>query len=169
MPEKSSLDEPREDDDLDRMVVEIGSRLAELIIESLPSWVSGCVERVMGGSDGELSSEVEKEEVLAAALEAGRWAADLLGEQIRFLLASDVDEQRTTPLEIVRAAVVYPTAVLRVAGVKASGRDSFAVERFPDDDYGLTPSSLGELGPEIGELAMAWGAAKAMAHRRRHG
>ena len=74
--------------------------------------------------------------------------------------------------EVVRAAVIYPTAVLRAAGVPAPGRDEFVIERFPDDDYGLTPVSLAALDPddpELVELALKWGAAKAMAHRYRHG
>ena len=40
--------------------------------------------------------------------------------------------------------------------------------RFPDDRYGLTPASLAVLGDEVGDLALAWGATKALAHRRRH-
>ena len=48
-------------------------------------------------------------------------------------------------------------------------RDRFVSERFPDDPYGLTPASLQAVDPELGDAAIAWGAAKAMAHRRRHG
>jgi hypothetical protein len=68
----------------------------------------------------------------------------------------------------VRGAVSYPTEVLREAGVAPVPRDPFVSERFPDDPYGLTPASLQTLRPDLGELAIAWGAAKAMAHRRRH-
>ena len=46
---------------------------------------------------------------------------------------------------------------------------SAAEESFPDDDYDLAPASLADVDPDLVELGVAWGAAKAMAHRRRHG
>ena len=82
---------------------------------------------------------------------------------------ADLDAQRSTPLAVVRAAVSYPTEVLRHARVPPVARDRFVSERFPHDPYGLTPASLAAMDPELGEPAIAWGAAKAMAHRRRHG
>jgi len=48
-------------------------------------------------------------------------------------------------------------------------RDSFAEASFPDDDYDLAPASLADVDPDLLEPGLAWGAAKAMAHRRRHG
>jgi hypothetical protein len=80
-----------------------------------------------------------------------------------------VDAQSTTPLEIVRAAVRYPTEVLQGAGVPGVVRDDFDEARFPNDLYGLTPASLTALDPSLTDTARAWGAAKAMAHKARHG
>ena len=101
--------------------------------------------------------------------EAGLEAQQEVAAQLRALVAADVDAQRTTPLAVVRAAVVRtrPRCSTR-PGVPPVPRDPFVSERFPDDPYGLTPASLAALDPELGELAIAWGAAKAMAHRRRH-
>jgi hypothetical protein len=48
-------------------------------------------------------------------------------------------------------------------------RDAFEQERFPDDVYGLMPASFADFGPEVGEAGLAWGAAKAWEHKRRHG
>jgi len=106
--------------------------------------------------------------ILARADDAGRKAADELRTSLRALAALDVDAQQVTPLQLVRDAVAYPTAVLVQAGVPPVVRDDFAEERFPDDLYGLSPSSLRALGPEVAELGLAWGAAKAAAHRARH-
>jgi hypothetical protein len=39
---------------------------------------------------------------------------------------------------------------------------------FPDDDYGLTPASFADIDPALAEPGLAWGAAKAWVHRRRH-
>jgi hypothetical protein len=81
---------------------------------------------------------------------------------------TDVDAQASTPLSVLRAAVAAPTAVLRDAGVPPVARDRFAEERFPDDTYGLVPASVAAVDPALTDVALRWGAAKAMAHRRRH-
>ena len=106
--------------------------------------------------------------VLDRADEAGQRAAAELAEELSRLLGADVDEQWTTPVALVRHLIVYPTAVLAEAGVPPVERDRFVEQRFPDDPYGLTPASIGVLGPDVAELAMAWGLAKAAAHRARH-
>jgi hypothetical protein len=48
-------------------------------------------------------------------------------------------------------------------------RDEFRVRAFPEDVYDLTPASFADVDLSLHEVAMAWGAAKAMAHRERHG
>jgi hypothetical protein len=104
----------------------------------------------------------------AAAADAGRAAADDVGAAIRRLLLADVDDQRGNPLALLRTATVYPTQVLRDAGAPVVERDKFSRERFPDDDYDLTPATWSDLGPGLLELGISWGAAKAFVHRRRH-
>lgn len=110
----------------------------------------------------------DRDGVLAAAAAAGVRAAAAVTAGLGALAAGDVDEQRTTPLSEVRAALAPATAVLRAAGVPPVERDRFAAERFPDDDYGLVPANLAALDPALGDLQVAWGAAKAVAHRHRH-
>ena len=129
----------------------------------MAGWVVRCVA-------GALPLETpDRLEVLARAEAAGRAARDEVGRALRALLGADVDAQHSTPLSVVRAAVAYPTAVLEAAGVAPVARDRFAQERFPADVYGLTPASLTAVDPALAEPAITWGAAKAMAHRRRHG
>ena len=67
-----------------------------------------------------------------------------------------------------RSAVRYPTEVLAAAGVPPVVRDAFAVEAFPDDLYDLTPGSFTDLDPDLGDVGIAWGAAKAFVIRARH-
>jgi hypothetical protein len=64
--------------------------------------------------------------------------------------------------------VQYPTEVLRDAGAPAVERDKFSRERFPDDDYDLTPATWADIHPSLADLGIAWGAAKAFEHKRRH-
>jgi hypothetical protein len=143
---------------------EYASALADGIEAALPGWVEDSVTRLMMAWTGAVSPDVR-----AAAVEAGRRAQDEVGPRIRALLAADIDEQRTTPLAILRAdAVRYPTEVLRAAGVPEVKRDPFAEKVFPDDVYNLVPASFTDLDPQLGDVGIAWGAAKAFQHKRRH-
>jgi hypothetical protein len=109
-------------------------------------------------------------QVAAQARAAGRRAAADVGPRVRELLARDIDDQPTTPLAIVRgAAVRYPTEVLKGAGVPPVVRDAAAQELFPDDLYDLAPAAFGDLDPDLADVGLRWGAAKAFEHMRRHG
>lgn len=132
--------------------------LASAVEAALPGWVVRCVTRLAPGA-GER----------AAAEAAGQRAGVEVGAAVRALLLTDVDAQRTTPLALLRDAVRYPTAVLAEAGVPPVARDPFAVERFPDDVYDLTPASFADVEPGLGELGIRWGASKAWEHKQRHG
>jgi hypothetical protein len=143
---------------------EYSHALADAIEAALPAWVVGCVERVMGAWTGDpLPADVAR-----AAAAAGRAARAEVGAAIRNLLGADIDEQWTTPLALLRSAVRYPTEVLQAAGVPPVGRDRFAREAFPDDIYGLSPASFGEVDPGLSDPGIRWGAAKAFEHKRRH-
>ena len=106
--------------------------------------------------------------VLDAAREAGLQAAAEVGPAVRRLVEADIDAQRTTPLALLRSAVRYPTRVLQEAGVPPVERDPIQVRLLPDDLYDLSPASFADVDPALAEPGMVWGAAKALAHRRRH-
>lgn len=137
--------------------------LADGLDAALPSWVVASVNRIMNAWAGGVPAEVAR-----AAESAGARAASEIGPAVRDLLRADIDDQRTTPLSLVRSAVRYPTEVLRAAGVPPVERDTFAEAAFPDDSYDLAPASFADLDPQLGELAVRWGAAKAFEHKRRH-
>jgi hypothetical protein len=122
------------------------------------------VSRVMTAWAGMLPPDVA-----TAAVAAGRLARDEVMPELRALLAADIDDQRTTPLAVLREAVRYPTSVLAAAGVPPVARDEFALRSFPHDIYNLAPATFADLDPSLAELGIAWGAAKAFEHKRRHG
>jgi hypothetical protein len=127
--------------------------------------VEACVSRLVVGSTGTSPSS----SVAASAAAAGVAAREEVGPLVRTLLAADIDEQVTTPLAIIRSAAVrFPTAVLRQAEVPPVVRDAFAASAFPDDIYDLSPASYGDLSADLVDLGIAWGAAKAFIHKRRH-
>ncbi len=137
--------------------------LADGIDSALPGWVTGCVERVMTARAGGMTAAA-RDAAEAAAAEAKATT----GAAIRALLTADIDEQRNTPLTLLRQAVRYPTRVLQEAGVAPVRRDDFARRAFPDDLYDLSPASLADIDPSLTDLGITWGAAKAFEHKRRH-
>ena len=154
----------REEPDPERQLSAYATALADGIERALPGWVRRSVARVMTADAGYVP-----EEVVAAASHAGAAAQAEITPALRRLLTSDIDEQTTTPLALVRRAVRYPTEVLEQAGAAPVRRDEFSMRAFPGDVYGLTPATLTDLDPELAEPALAWGAAKAFVHKRRHG
>jgi hypothetical protein len=146
-------------------VAGFAAALADGIEAALPGWVGRAVAETMTAWTGSVPPEVA---ALAAAA-ADRAAAEV-GPRVRALLESDIDQQRTTPLAILRvAAVRYPTEVLVAAGVPPVVRDQAAEELFPDDRYDLVPAAFSDLDPGLADVGLRWGAAKAFEHKRRHG
>jgi hypothetical protein len=131
-----------------------GAALADAIDASIEKWVvSVTLER---------APHLDRE----AAAAAVRCRQEVVG-RLRALLALDLDRQSVTPLQILRSAAAFPTAVLRSAGVEVARRDELDVRRDPDDVYALAPTSFADLGPEVGDAGTTWGAAKAYVHLAR--
>ncbi len=143
---------------------EHAAALAAAIEDVLPAWVERSVVAVMVAAGVEPSAGV-----MADAAEGGRRAAIEVGAEVRALLGLDIDEQRSTPLTLLRGAVRYPTEVLARAGVEPTGeRDDVRVRLFPDDVYDLSPAAFADLDPRLTEPGLVWGASKAYEHLRRH-
>lgn len=104
----------------------------------------------------------------AAVRDASRRATARVVGELRDLLARDPAGQRATPLEVVRSLRREVTIVLRDAGIPPVERDVYEERALPDDDYGLAPRTLGELGdPDLAPLHLAWGVGKATVIRAR--
>ena len=145
---------------------EHATALADAVEAAIPVWVERSVARRMADA-GRSEPEVAAAAVAAAA--AGQRARQEVGPRVRELLDADIDEQRSTPLALLREAVRYPTEVLRAAGVEPVERDEIQERLFPDDVYDLAPATFADVDPTLTEPGLAWGAAKAWNHRRRHG
>ena len=138
--------------------------LADAVDAALPGWVERSVARVLAAWQGGAPDPA----VLAAAREAGVRAVAEVGAAVRTLVEADIDDQRTTPLSLLRSAVRYPTRILQDAGVPPVERDPIQVRLLPDDLYDLSPATFADVDPALAEPGLVWGAAKALAHRRRH-
>lgn len=148
----------RADPEDEAALVAYATALADAIEAALPRWVERCVARFV---PLDISSSTD-----AVAEVAGRVQRDV-GAEMRSLLATDIDEQRTSPLALLRGAVREPTALLREMGVPPVVRDEFDERNFPDDTYGLVPASFADVDPALHEPGMRWGAAKAYVFKQR--
>ena len=122
---------------------------------AVPGWLSGCVERIARSQSipvGDWAADVE------AMVE--RSSAQVL-DRLGVLLATDVDEQRSNPLDILRDAVAGPTEVLLGAGARPVSRDTFSEERFPGDLFDLAPATWADVDESMVEPGLTWGAWKA--------
>ena len=136
--------------------------LADAIDAALAGWVERSVARRVSEAGGDPALLDD------AASAAGRRAREEVAPRVRALLDADVDDQRATPLSLLRGAVRFPTEVLYEAGVPPLERDEIQQRLFPDDVYDLAPATFADVDPGLAEPGMAWGAAKAWIHRRRH-
>jgi hypothetical protein len=142
---------------------EHGAALAGAIAAALAGWVDQVVRRVVAEQALVLTPATEQ-----AISAAGAAARDEIGASVAELLNTDLHAQRSTPLAVLRGAVAYPTVVLHDLGAAPVERDEFARRAFPADVFGLTPAAFADLGPAVHDAGVAWGAAKAFVHLRRH-
>lgn len=135
------------------------ANLVDAVDAALGPWIRAAVtSRYPGAVPQEVENDIEL---------AGIDARSVIGNDLRRLLALDIDEQWTNPLSVIRAAAMYPTTILANAGAAVVQRDETARRLHPDDLYDLVPSSFGDLGPAVHEPGLVWGAAKAHLHLRR--
>lgn len=144
--------------DDERRLAEFALALGDAIEAALPGWVIRCVE-----ARQPLVTNPVREQAQAAA----QTAVTATMPDIRELLATDIADQRGNPLDLLRAAVRFPTEVLRSAGAAPVERDEFDERVFPSDVYALSPAAFGDVDPDLTEPGLLWGAAKAHVHLRR--
>ena len=145
---------PRTEDEA--ALAERGARLADAVTAALPGWVERSLRR--------RAPEVADEVVTAVTAEV---EADVL-PRLRELLALDVDEQRQSPLAVVRRAAATLGGALDGLGVAPAERDDHQRSLFPNDDHDLVPATFADLSDQAGRAGIEWGASKAFVHRRRH-
>jgi hypothetical protein len=140
----------------DAVLAAAGAALADAVAAALPAWV----ERALRTRAPDVGDEV----VAAVTAEV---EAEVLGD-LRALLARDVDEQRQSPLSVVRRAAATVGGALDALGAAPPARDDHQRSLFPDDHHDLVPASFADLSEGAGQAGITWGAAKAFVHRRRH-
>jgi len=148
--------------DDDAALARYSDELVRAIEDALGDWIDRSVRSVLRAQGRAVDQSTE---ALIAVARTEAIVATVA--ELRAALALDVDEQRQNPLSILRAAVRYPTSVLRAAGALPVARDEFDERAFPDDVYALTPAAFSDFGPAVHDAGITWGAAKAHVHLRR--
>ena len=148
--------------DDDAALARFADELVRAVELAIGKWVEVSVVAVLRAQDHVIHDETVR--LIGGARDE---ATSAVVEQLRTVLALDVDAQRTNPLSVLRAAVRYPTYVLRAVGATAIERDEFDQQSFPDDEFALTPAAFADFGPAVHDAGIMWGAAKAHVHLQR--
>ena len=140
----------------------IAGALADRIEAALPAWIERLVLTRVRQWSGHVSPEVA-----ADAVVAGEAARQDVMPRMRRLLAADIDDQTANPLELLRGATRHAHDALARIGVPSVQRDDFSERSFPGDTYDLMPATWSDIDPELHEIGITWGAAKAFVHKAR--
>jgi hypothetical protein len=148
------------------MMEQAGAAIVAGVERLAAAWVEQAVTRIIDAW-GRLDPG-DRADVIEAARIAGVAAAARVAAELRTLFVTDPVQQRTTPLAIVRSLRREATDVLRAVGVPGVERDEFEIRSFPDDEYGLVPHSLADLGDaDLAPMLMEWGVGKSKVLRGR--
>ena len=140
----------------------IAAELADRVEAAVPGWIERLVRTRVQQWSGHVTAEAAAE--AAAAGEAAR--ADVV-PRMRRLLEADIDDQVANPLEVLRHGTRHAHDALARIGVPSVARDDFAERSFPGDAYDLMPATWSDVDPDLHEIGITWGAAKAFVHKAR--
>lgn len=146
----------------EEQLADYARQLVDAVDAVIADWVERCVTSTLAAAGSTPDSSTAQ----ATRMAGQRCRVEVVAE-LRRLLDEDIDTQTSTPLQVLRAAVRFPTAVLVDAGVGDVDRDDFDRRAFPADRYGLTPAGFADVDPALADPGLRWGAAKAHVHLAR--
>lgn len=128
-----------------------GDRLRIAVSEALPDWIRRIVEHRVPDHDP-MADSVEA--VISAVV------ADVDG-RLGKLADADPTAPLSGPLEQIRQALGPVQDLLDELGAPPPVRDGFDARARPADRHSLGPMAFTELGSEVHQAGIEWGAAKA--------
>lgn len=130
--------------------------LFDAVIAAIPKWIEG---RVVGIAAAELGTCPD--ELRASLTVVSDATVSLVSENLAALLRLDVDAQQSNPLHVLRSSTVVATQALRDASITPVRRDEFETRAMPNDVYAIGPLTWRDLGEDVHEAGITWGAWKA--------
>lgn len=133
-----------------------GQQLLTGVSSSIRGWLNTTISNRLGEAtfDHDLQRELEQ---VSCDVE----------QSITTLVNADVDEPLSGPLERIRRAVEPLNDALENRGAPQPARDPVEAAMRPADQYALGPMTFRDLGDDVHEAGIAWGAAKAHLHLQR--
>ena len=135
---------------------QIGESLKAALVAGIPAWVEAVARARLGESIDQADVADVADEIVAS-----------VAARMSTLIAADIDEPLSGPLEIVRQSADPLTQFLAQAGASPPDRDPYDVAARPDDRFAVGPMTFLELGQPVHDRGIEWGAAKAFVHRSR--
>ncbi len=80
---------------------------------------------------------------------------------LRDFLETDVDQQKSNPLQLLRESTQRANELLASASIAPAPRDEFEERAMPHDMYGIGPLTWRDLSEEVHDAGITWGAWKA--------
>jgi hypothetical protein len=126
------------------------------VIHAVPSWVARRMLEI--ASHGGVSAGAD---FMDAIESVSRETVQQLSGDLLALLATDVDQQRFNPLQVIREANVFANESLAIFGVPVPRRDEFDAQVMPHDHYAVGPLTWKDLSEDVHDAGITWGAWKA--------
>ena len=130
--------------------------LYQAVMRAIPHWITTQVSEIASMSIDETSQEFR-----FALAEVAEQTHHLVSQDLFSLLVTDVDAQQSNPLHVLRASTSYATQLLQTFGVAPARRDEYEVRAMPNDVFSIGPLTWRDLGEEVHEAGISWGAWKA--------
>ena len=130
--------------------------LYQAVARAIPRWISTQIAEIASLSIDETSPEFQS--ALADVTERTHQVAT---QNLLSLLATDVDAQQSNPLHVLRASTSFATQMLQSFGVEPARRDEYEVRAMPGDVFSIGPLTWRDLGEEVHDAGISWGAWKA--------
>ena len=140
----------------DGRLSEYSQTLFDTCVVAVPEWITNRIQHVCLMSGGVVPEIVTTKVAGVAHATQAQVQIDLMA-----LLSVDVDAQRTNPLQVLRGSTLMATALLIEAGIPPAQRDEFEVRSMPDDMFALGPLTWRDLGDDVHDAGIEWGAWKA--------
>lgn len=139
--------------------------LVTAVLRVFAQWLEWRVDHIIRASGRDMNDHMVSrigEEVQRAHSE--------LSISLTTLLRTDVDAQAKGPLQVIREAASLMNSVLQEFGVPAASRDEYDARFLPLDVYGIGPLAWRDLGDDVHDAGVEWGAWKAatVLQRRRN-
>jgi hypothetical protein len=130
--------------------------LYQAVIRAVPAWIVKQVAEIAS-----LSIDETSKEFTSALADVAAHTLRVVSQDLFVLLATDVDAQQSNPLHVLRASISSATQLLQTFGATPARRDEYEVRAMPDDVFSIGPLTWRDLGEEVHEAGISWGAWKA--------